>query len=45
MISHQNSTNLIPNLASLLYLDKLGNPLESAGLTRPDPQVFGSGSS
>ena len=45
MISHQNSTNSIPNLASLLYLGKLGNPLEPAGLTRPDLRVFGSGSS
>ena len=33
MISHQNSINSIPNLASLLYLGKLGNPLEPVGLT------------
>ena len=33
MISHWNSTNYIPNLASLLYLNKLDNPLESTGLT------------
>ena len=45
MISHQNSTNSIPNLASLLYLGKLDNPLESTGLTRPDLWIFESGSS
>ena len=33
MIHHQNSTNSISNLASLLYLGKLGNPLEPVGLT------------
>ena len=32
MISHQNSTNSIPNSASLLYLGKLDNSLESVGL-------------
>ena len=36
MISHQNSTNSISNLASLLYLGKLDNLLESAGLTQSD---------
>ena len=45
MISHQNSTHSIPNLASLLYLGKLGNPLESTGLIQSNPWIFGSGSS
>ena len=31
MISHHNSTNSLSNLASLLYLDKLDNLLESTG--------------